>query len=100
MYVVRADEVVREQRAANARVSHREVYRLPDCRVSFFDQAEQPDAPFVSLAIERQHSTVTPQPQAARPYRTLVVEAALARDNRLTTQFQLKLPAVTQEESK
>ena len=100
VYVARTDEVIREQHAADASVTHREVFRLPDCRVSFFDQAEQPDVPFVSLAIERQHSTITPQPQAARPYRTLVVEAALGRDNRLTTKLKLKSPAATQEESK
>ena len=100
VYVILTDEVLREQRAADNRVSHREVYRLPECRASFAVQVAEADVSFISLSIERQHSTITPQPQATRPYRTLVVEAALARDNRLTTNLKPKPPAAAQEESK
>ena len=99
VYVLRPNEVIREQRAADAKVTQREVYRLPDCRVSFPEPTEADGVPFVSLAIERQYSTITPQPQSARPYRTLVVEAALARDITLATSLTAKQPAVTKEES-
>ena len=100
VYVVLTDEVRRERRATDGRVSHREVYRLPECHIAFAVQVAEAEVSFISLAIERQHSTITPQPQASRPYRTLVVEAALARDNRLTTSLELKLSATAQEESK
>ena len=100
VYVILTDEVRRERRAADSSVSHREVYRLPECRVAFAVQVAEADVSFISLSIARQHSTITPQPQATRPYRTLVVEAALGRDNRLTTRFKPTLPAAAQEESK
>ena len=100
VYVILTDEVRRERRAADSSVSHREVYRLPECRIAFAVQVAEAEVSFLSLSIARQHSTITPQPQASRPYRTLVVEAALGRDNRLTTSLKPKLPAATQEESK
>ena len=100
VYVVLTDEVIREQRAADATVSHREVFRLPECRISFATQVAEAEVSFISLSIARQHSTITPQPQATRPYRTLAVEAALGRDNVVKKSFKPMPPTAKQEESK
>jgi len=100
VYVVLTDEVIREQRAADATVSHREVFRLPECRISFATQVAEAEVSFISLSIARQHSTITPQPQATRPYRTLAVEAALGRDRVIRKNVKPMPPTAKQEESK
>ena len=100
VYVVLTDEVIREQRAADATVSHREVFRLPECRISFATQVTEAEVSFIRLAIARQHSTITPQPQATRPYRTLAVEAALGRDRVIRKNVKPMPPTAKQEESK
>ena len=100
VYTAREGDVLREQFDADGKLLNREVYRLPECRVSFPDQPENVDGVMLSLAIERQGSTVTPQPQATRPYRSLVIEALLSRDDHLARGLSLKSPEPVKEEPK
>ena len=101
VYSIRDDEVTREQFGTEGKPLSREVYRLPECRVSFPDQTEEmADHVMIRLAIERQGSTITPQPQATRPWRSLAIEAILSRDDRLVQAFTATSPAAVKEESK
>ena len=100
VYTARDGEVLREQFGADGKLLNREVYRLPECRVSFPNQTENLHAVLISLAIERQGSTVTPQPQAVRPYRTLVIEAFLSRDDYLALGLSIHPAEPVKEESK
>ena len=100
-YSAREGEVIREQFGVDGKSLSREVYRLPECRMSFPNQTEDVDGVMVSLAIERQGSTITPQPQAVRPRRSLVIEAFLSRDDLLALGLTIKNMAKDlKEESK
>jgi type II secretory pathway pseudopilin PulG len=98
-YSIRAGEVLREL-IVDGKVTSREVYRLPECQIHLPVATNEAKVEMVGLTIERQGSTITPQPQATRPRRTLAIEAALGRDDRLATAFATKSPAPLKEESK
>lgn len=100
VYSAREGEVIREQFGADEKPLSREVYRLPECRVSFPNQTEDVDGVMISLAIERQGSTITPQPQATRPWRSLVIEAFLSRDHLLALGLAISTAEDVKEESK
>ncbi len=97
-YVILRGEVIRELFAGEQQIS-REVYRLPDCRIGIPGTTNETDNVMVSLVVERQGSTITPQPRAVRPWRSLVIEAALARDHRFAAAIDLKATAPMQEDS-
>ncbi len=99
VYSIDDGSVLREL-VVDGKASSREVYRLPECQIRFPAATNEATAAMVGLIIERQGSTVTPQPQAVRPRRSLVIEAALGRDNRLAAALGTKLPTTVQEESK
>ena len=104
VYSAREGVVVREQFDAEGKPLNREVYRLPECRVSFPNQSDavtpEFDGVMLSLVIERQGSTITPQPQATRPRRSLVIEALIARDDLLALGLTRNVAKELKEESK
>ena len=99
VYSIDDGEVIREA-FVDGKTASREVYRLPECQMRFPASTNEVTIEMVSLVIERQGSTVTPQPQAVRPRRSLVIEAALGRDTKLAATVALKSPASVKEESK
>ena len=98
-YSIRESELLREL-AVDGKTVNREVYRLPECQLWLPVSTNEGEVEMVSLIIQRQGSTITPQPQSARPWRSLVIEAALGRDDRITTAHATKSPAPVKEESK
>ena len=99
VYSIDDGEVIREA-FVDGRTASREVYRLPECQMRFPASTNEVTVEMVSLVIERQGSTVTPQPQAVRPRRSLVIEAALGRDAQLAATVAMKSPESVKEESK
>ena len=104
VYSAREGEVIREQLGGDDKLLSREIYRLPECRVSFPNQTDEVthefDGVMLSLVIERQGSTITPQPQATRPRRSLVIEAFLGRDHDLALGLAISTAKDLKEESK
>ena len=99
VYSIGEGEVIREL-VADGKTTSREVYRLPECRVHLPASTNEAAVEMVSLVIERQGSTITPQPQATRPHRSLAIEAALGRDDKLVLALTTKSPESVKEESK
>lgn len=99
VYSIHKGDVLREL-IADGKATSREFYRLPECQMRLATSTDEAKVEMVSLAIERQGSTVTPQPQAARPRRSLAIEAALGRDDKFETASATKSPAPVKEESK
>ena len=99
VYSIRAGELIREL-VVDGKTASREVYRLPECQIRLPSATNEAKVEMVGLAIERQGSTVTPQPQATRPRRSLPIEAALGRDKQLANALATKTPEPVKEESK
>ena len=99
IYSFNDGEVLREL-IADGKTTSREVYRLPECRLRLPATTTEGKVEVVSLIIERQGSTITPQPQATRPRRSLAIEAALGRDDQLAKGLAEKSSAAVKEESK
>ncbi len=99
IYSFNDGEVLREL-VADGKTTGREVYRLPECRLRLPAATSEGRVEMVGLVIERRGSTVTPQPQATRPWRSLVIEAALGRDGKLGQALVSKQPETAQEDSK
>ncbi len=99
IYSFHDGEVLREL-IADGKTTGREVYRLPECRLRLPAATNEGRVEMVGLVIERRGSTITPQPQATRPWRSLVIEAALGRDGRLRQALVSKPPETAKEELK
>ena len=99
IYSFHDGDVLREL-VAEGKTASREVYRLPECRLRLPAAANEGTVEMFSLVIERQGSTITPQPQATRPWRSLVIEAVLGRDDKLVQAVASKSPESVKEESK
>jgi prepilin-type N-terminal cleavage/methylation domain-containing protein len=91
VYTIQSERVLREVHG-EAGVTARDVFRLPDCQLSFKEESksEAGATKFVALLINRPHAVATASPQAEPPLFELAIEGELGRDRRLLSQAQDK----------
>lgn len=89
LYTGGLNRIQRDVMQGQKSVAH-ETYRLPSCRITFptsQTELEVEDSnqrtSFVTLYLERPHATVTVAEQARSPFRGIVIDAELGRDQRL-----------------